>query len=91
MKRRAAAAGGEMVAYAWTGPNGGNWGIYVRALGVGTKPLRLTEDPANDMGPAWSPDGKQVAFVRVSDSGGAIYTTRWPAGQERRRTTRAQD
>jgi TolB protein len=30
-------------------------------------PLRLTDDPAIDTGPAWSPDGSQIAFT----------TTRW--------------
>ena len=75
---------GEKVAYMWGGPAGDNLDIYVKALGVGTRPLRLTEDPADDLGPAWSPDGKQVAFVRVSEAGGAIYTVPWPSGQERR-------
>ena len=74
----------EKAAYAWTGPAGDNWDIYVKALGVGTRPLRLTEDPADDLGPAWSPDGKHLAFVRVSEAGGAIYTVPWPGGQERR-------
>ena len=27
---------------------------------------RLTTDPATDMWPAWSPDGRQIAFVRLS-------------------------
>ena len=75
---------GEKVAYAWSGPAGDNWDIYVKALGVGTTPLRLTENPGDDMGPAWSPDGKHVAFVRVTEAGGAIYTVPWPSGQERR-------
>ena len=74
----------EKVAYVWTGPAGDNYDIYVKARGLGTRPLRLTEDPADDMGPAWSPDGKHVAFVRVSEQGGAIYTVPWPSGQERR-------
>ena len=33
---------GEKVAYGWRGPDDENWDIYVKALGVGTKPLRLT-------------------------------------------------
>jgi serine/threonine protein kinase len=42
---------GEKVAYAWAGPADDNWDIYVKALGVGTKPLRLTEDPAVEASP----------------------------------------
>jgi Tol biopolymer transport system component len=75
---------GEKVAYSWSGPAGDNWDIYVKALGAGTRPLRLTEDHADDLAPVWSPDGKHVAFVRVSEAGGVIYTVPWPSGQERR-------
>jgi len=77
---------GEKVAYGWRGPGGDNWDVYVKALGVGTKPLRLTEHPADECGPVWSPDGRQVAFVRVSEGGGAIYTVPSLGGQERRVT-----
>jgi len=87
---------GEKVAYGWRGPDDENLDIYVQALGVGTKPLRLTEHPANDVGPVWSPDGRQIAFVReaegrvqfqsASASGGAIYTVPSLGGQERRLT-----
>jgi Tol biopolymer transport system component len=77
---------GEKVAYSWGGPAGDNFDIYVKALGEGMRPLRLTEDAADDLGPAWSPDGKHVAFVRVSEAGGVIYTVPWPSGQERRLT-----
>jgi hypothetical protein len=75
---------GEKVAYGWRGPDDANWDIYVKALGVGTKPLRLTEHPADEFGPVWSPDGKQIAFVRAAERGGAIYTVPLLGGQERR-------
>ena len=31
---------------------------------AGQSPLRLTTDPAPDSYPAWSPDGRQIAFIR---------------------------
>jgi Tol biopolymer transport system component/serine/threonine protein kinase len=77
---------GEKVAYGWRGPDDENWDIYVKALGVGTKPLRLTEHADDEFGPVWSPDGRQVAFVRVSESGAAIYAVPSLGGQERRLT-----
>ena len=76
---------GEKVAYAWAGPDDDNWDVYVKAVGQGTKPLRITEDPGLDWSPTWSPDGKQIAFVRVSaDTKAAIYTVPSMGGQERK-------
>jgi Tol biopolymer transport system component len=69
---------GEKVAYHRNGD------IYVKGVGVGTRPLRLTENPAWDRSPEWSPDGRQIAFVRHLDEGPAIYAMPWPSGQERR-------
>ena len=37
-------------------------------LPVGRKPVQLTDDPAVEIDPAWSPDGTQLAFA--SDRGG---------------------
>ncbi|MEE8147953.1 MAG: protein kinase, partial [Longimicrobiales bacterium] len=77
---------GEKVAYSWAGPAGDNWDIYIKAVGIGTRPFRLTEHPANDWSPVWSPDGRQIAFVREFEKGGAIYTVPSLGGQERRLT-----
>jgi Tol biopolymer transport system component/tRNA A-37 threonylcarbamoyl transferase component Bud32 len=78
---------GEKVAYVWSGPDDDSWGIYVKALGVGTRPLRLTEPKAaSEFSPVWSPDGRRIAFVRASESGAAIYTVPSLGGQERRLT-----
>jgi len=41
----------------------GNWEIY-RALPDGSQPVRLTNDPAVDESPCFSPDGRWVAFAR---------------------------
>jgi Tol biopolymer transport system component/tRNA A-37 threonylcarbamoyl transferase component Bud32 len=75
---------GERVVYAWTGPDDDNWDIYVKGMAVGAAPLRLTEDPADDVGPVWSPDGQQIAFVRASEDRAAIYTVPSSGGQERK-------
>jgi len=65
---------GEKVAYEWKGY------IYVKALGVGTRPLRLTEPGARY--PVWSPDERRIAFTRSTDEGAAIYTVPSLGGQE---------
>jgi Tol biopolymer transport system component/predicted Ser/Thr protein kinase len=76
---------GEKVAYAWAGPNDDNWDVYVKALGPGTRALRITEDPAHDWSPTWSSDGRQIAFVRMAaDNTSAIYTVPALGGQERK-------
>jgi Tol biopolymer transport system component len=75
---------GEKVAYVWVDPTRDNWDIYVKGLGLGTRPLPLTENPAWDTSPVWSPDGRQIAFVRAFEDGRALYTVPWPGGQERR-------
>ncbi len=75
---------GEKVGYVWAGPSGDNWDIYVKALGVGTKPLRLTEHAAIETFPVWSPNGRQIAFTRLTNEGAAIYTIPSLGGQEAR-------
>ena len=55
---------GNAVAFAWTRDNRENWDIYVKQIGTGAQPQRLTDDPASDTAPAWSPDELNVAFVR---------------------------
>jgi len=38
--------------------------IYVKLIGTGGEPLRLTTGPVLDYSPAWSPDGRYIAFLR---------------------------
>jgi Tol biopolymer transport system component len=54
---------GDRVAFVWDGAAGDNFDIYTKSLGPGD-PLRLTEDPAEDYSPIWSPDGQYVVFLR---------------------------
>src|SRR5215471_9832579 len=50
---------GNQVAFVWGGPDDSNSDIYVKMIGSG-EPLRLTSHPADDLFPAWSPDGRQI-------------------------------
>ncbi len=55
--------GGNQVAFPWTGGNTESFDIYVKGVGPGP-PLRLTTHPDWDGSPAWSPDGRWIAFLR---------------------------
>ena len=55
---------GKQVAFAWRGDKQDNVDIYVKVIGASSPPVRLTTDPASDTHPAWSPDGRHIAFRR---------------------------
>jgi eukaryotic-like serine/threonine-protein kinase len=55
---------GNQVAFHWNGEKQDNFDIYVKLIGTSGPPLRLTTDPAEDYWPAWSPDGRFIAFLR---------------------------
>ena len=54
---------GNHVVFNWNGPRQDNPDVYVQQIGSGS-PLRLTTDAGNDYTPAWSPDGRWIAFLR---------------------------
>ena len=56
---------GNQVAFDWNGEKQDNFDIYVKVVGGG-EPLRLTTDPAREVLPAWSPDGKWIAYEKFS-------------------------
>ncbi|MGH9632607.1 MAG: winged helix-turn-helix domain-containing protein, partial [Bryobacteraceae bacterium] len=62
---------GSQVAFAWDGPSGGNYDIYVKLTGPG-EPIRLTDAPGRDVSPVWSPDGRWLAFVRFAPAAGPV-------------------
>ena len=51
----------------------GNWEIYSMRPD-GSAPTRLTEDPADDLYPAWYPDGSRLAFTSGRHGSWDIYT-----------------
>src|SRR5262249_51751 len=53
----------------------------------GGKPLRLTSDPAADISPTWSPEGRRIAFVRISGNKVEIFTLSVLGGEERKLIT----
>ena len=78
---------GSQVAFSWNGESRENFDIYTQVIGAGSR-LRLTEDPADDLAPAWSPDGRYLAFLRSTDAsaGGraALYVISPLGGAERK-------
>jgi serine/threonine-protein kinase len=44
----------------------GNQDIWLQS-GPGTSPVALTSDPADEFGPVWSPNGREVAYYSVRD------------------------
>ena len=62
---------GKLVAYASDRDNPTNLNIYVQQAGGGGV-VRITDDPADDYDPAFSPDGTQIAF-RSDRGGGGIF------------------
>jgi len=53
---------------AFRGDQNKQWDIYVKLIGGGP-PLRLTSDPGIHWYPAWSPDGKWIAFTAQHENG----------------------
>src|SRR2546428_8766549 len=53
---------GSQVAFDWSGEQPGTpLNVYVKLIGGGP-PLRLTTDEGEHRSPAWSPDGKSIAY-----------------------------
>jgi Tol biopolymer transport system component/DNA-binding winged helix-turn-helix (wHTH) protein len=77
---------GNQIAFVWNGPQGDNSDIYVKLIDAET-PLRLTNNPAEDLNPVWSPDGRYIVFLRQSAEGGEFYLIPALGGAERKLTS----
>jgi len=58
---------GSRVAFSWDEPGKRPSNIYVKMIGPGD-PVRLTTGSNGDFAPAWSPDGRFIAFLRARDA-----------------------
>ena len=74
---------GNQIAFVWNGPQDDNQDIYVKLIDAET-PLRLTTNPAEDINPVWSPDGRYIAFLRQSAEGSEFYLIPALGGAERK-------
>ena len=57
---------GQQPRIAFHSDRDGNWDIYVMNAD-GSDPTRLTDNPAGDTWPSWSPDGRRIAFHSSRD------------------------
>src|SRR5215218_6159264 len=64
-----------------------NHEIYVMNAADGSNPVRLTNNPAWDSLPRWSPDGTKIAFFSERDVTGDIYTMNAADGSNLTRLT----
>jgi Tol biopolymer transport system component len=80
----ALSADGKQLAFAWSGEPPDRQGVYVKLVGGGAQPLRIS--PAGKAGayPTWSPDGSRVAYVRQSGAEAEILVAPALGGPERR-------
>jgi Tol biopolymer transport system component/DNA-binding winged helix-turn-helix (wHTH) protein len=76
---------GKQLAFIWNGPNRDNFDVYVKSVD-GAEPQRLTTNSAPDLDPAWSADGRYIAFRREADGHCGIFIIPAGGGPERKVT-----
>jgi Tol biopolymer transport system component/predicted Ser/Thr protein kinase len=75
----AISADGKLIAYASDRAGDGQTDIWVRHISR-SEPTRLTDNPADDMEPRFSPDGSRIVF-RSERDGGGIYIVNTLGGE----------
>jgi Tol biopolymer transport system component len=77
---------GNQVAFVWDGGvQGAPLNLYVKLVGAGS-PLRLTDGDTDVRSPAWSPDGRFLAYERPGGPDPGIFTIAALGGTERKLT-----
>jgi Tol biopolymer transport system component/predicted Ser/Thr protein kinase len=74
---------GQHLAFVWNGGAGPHFNLYVKVVGT-EEPLQLTKQSSLDFNPVWSPDGRYIAFCRISKDETGIYIIPALGGAERR-------
>jgi Tol biopolymer transport system component/DNA-binding winged helix-turn-helix (wHTH) protein len=62
---------GTQVVYEWEREDGEHH-LYLKVIGSGD-PIPLTAGPGSEYGPAWSRDGKWIAFLRQQQDSAGVY------------------
>jgi len=75
-------SGGTLV---FTGRIGAQSDLFALPVGQET-PIRLTNSPADDRDPVWSPDGHRLAFASRRDGNWELYILNMPTGELTRLT-----
>ena len=79
---------GNQVAFVWAGEKGGYAHIYVSQIGATDSPRQITTSGEGtfEFAPAWSPDGRYLAFFRFTEKEKelSIFVTAALGGSERR-------
>ena len=70
------------VVFVWN-RDGPNSDIYVRLIGAG-QPVPLTNTPEREFSPAWSPDGRWIAFLRGGLLNASLFVMPSIGGGERK-------
>ena len=73
---------GNQIAFAWNGGDGETFSLYTQLVDAGA-PLRLTTSQGEDGSPAWSPDGRFIAFLRRTPSSSSYSVVPALGGVER--------
>jgi Tol biopolymer transport system component/basic membrane lipoprotein Med (substrate-binding protein (PBP1-ABC) superfamily)/tRNA A-37 threonylcarbamoyl transferase component Bud32 len=81
--------GGGGAKIAFSSERDGNWEIYVMDAD-GSNQTRLTDNPALDDDPDWSPDGTRIVFASERDGNWEIYVMDADGSNQTRLTTSAE-
>ena len=73
---------GSQVAFVWEQEPHKPAQIWVQAAGD-TQPRQVSQGPGRHSSPAWSPDGRALAYLRLSETTGEIVIASFPGGSER--------